>query len=187
MENSNNPLSLNEGNKSDLLIIAKWLKFFAILMLVMAGLMIFASIFMIFMGGTAEGMLGDSGILGKLGLVGVGVIYLLFALLYIYPALKMKDSAKGFKEGILHSDQASLDSGFKNLRQQYKFWGIVTIILLALYALIIVGALIYGGLAASKMGSVNTAPVDMTEIESMNDSFLEVAMEDTSAVAAPSN
>lgn len=160
----NTQLIINENNKANLLIIAKWLKFFAILMFLMTGLMVLIALGLMIMGGSLP-MLGDSGIGATVGFVGIGVIYLILAFLYVYPSLKMYRSSNDFKNALLNNQQTSLDSGFKNLMQHFRFWGIASIVIIAFYILGIIAAIGFGAYSGSKNDS---ASMEMTTEDSVD-------------------
>ena len=82
------------------------------------------------------------------GAVAMGIIYLVIAALYIYPLLKGFQFANGAKAACLSDDENELARGIKGLSSLTKFWGVLTIIILVIYALILLFALIGVGFAA---------------------------------------
>ena len=69
-------------------------------------------------------------------------VYLVFAVVYFFPVYYLFKSSVGIKQGINSGSQDVLTSGFLNLKSHYKFVGIMTIILIAVYILIIAGAIV---------------------------------------------
>ena len=54
------------------------------------------------------------------------------------------------KEGILIDDESTTTEGISKLKSFFKFWGICTIVILSLYAVILLFAII-GGVSAALM------------------------------------
>lgn len=133
-------LKITDQAKSFILETAKWAKFLAIVGFVFIGLMVLGAFFMLIAGASLPGM-GGAG-------AGVGVMYLLMALLYFFPTYYLLIFANKIKVGLTQSSQNDVDSGFENLKSTFKFMGILMIVVLGIYALFIVFALI-AGLAAS--------------------------------------
>ena len=123
-------LKLTELTKTSLLKAMKWLKFFAVLGVIGIILLIgMAVIFMI--------------IPGQMDLGGykwiVSVLYLLIALLYIYPVRKAFAIVSNTRKAINMNDQMSLELAAKDFHAVLKFCGVLTIITLVVYALILIG------------------------------------------------
>lgn len=127
-------LKITDQAKSFILETAKWAKFLAIVGFVFIGLMVLGAFFMLIAGASLPGM-GGAG-------AGVGVMYLLMALLYFFPTYYLFIFANKIKVGLTQSSQNDVDAGFENLKSTFKFMGILMIIVLGIYALFIVIALI---------------------------------------------
>lgn len=128
-----NTLIINESNTNDLLNVAKWSKFLAICGFVMSAILICIAIGMFFMGGTLLG--ASSGAPFYL----ISIIYIVMALIYVYPCLCMYQSAISLKAALTSNDQNALNQGFLQMNKYYSFMGILMIIVLAFYALAIIG------------------------------------------------
>lgn len=125
---------------------AKWSNFLAIVGLVMSGLLIFLGIgVMIFMGSIA-GASEDPNLKIFSGGFGIlyGLIYIVIAAFYVYPCLKLYGFAKKTKASLLLSDSFQLTEALSQLNAMFKFVGILTILLMGIYALIILIAMIVG-------------------------------------------
>ena len=145
-QSANNPLP--EHSKKESLIInleissflaetAKWAKFIAILMFIMAGLMVLAGIVVAVSGSVAlQKYFPLSGMLG--------VIYIVAALIYYFPAKYLYDFAAYIKQALYFNEQESLDYAFNRLKAHYKFIGILMIIALCLYVMVFIFAIIAG-------------------------------------------
>ena len=140
-------LTVNESMKADLLSAARWTKFLCIIGCIGMGLMVLVAILMFFLGSTIARAANAYPLLGG----GLGFIYLIVAAIYIYPIIKGFQFANGTKKACLYNDEAELARGFSGLSSLAKFMGILTIIVLVLYAIIIIGALFAIMIGASAM------------------------------------
>ncbi|MBA2499051.1 MAG: hypothetical protein H0V30_04940 [Chitinophagaceae bacterium] len=141
-------LSINETNRVDLADAARWARFLAIIGFIMCGLIvlvgIFAgSLFSMFMNtNEIEGMEGFGGGMPP-GFGGaMAVVYIILALIYFFPCLFLFRFANQMKTALASNEQSALNSSFQNLKSMFRFFGIVTIIMLALYAIILLIAVV---------------------------------------------
>lgn len=137
-------LRVKESAKADLLTAAKWTKFLCIVGSIGIALIVIFAIFLLGAGTVASSMFSDM----PYGAVGMGVLYLIIAALYIYPLMKGFQFASGAKAACLSDNENELARGIKGLSSLTKFCGILTIICLVIYALVILFALIGVGFAA---------------------------------------
>jgi len=145
-QSANNPLS-DQSKKESLIInieissflaeTAKWAKFIAIMMFIMAGLMVLAGIVISVSGSIA---------LQKYFPIGgmLGIVYIVIALIYYFPAKYLYDFAAYIKQALYFNEQESLDYAFNRLKAHYRFIGILMIIVLCLYIMVFVFAIIAG-------------------------------------------
>ena len=134
-----------------------WLRFIAIMMFVGMGFMV--------LGGLACGAMGvlmttgaiPAGAAGAGMLIGVGIGYLLLAVLYLFPALHLLRSARAIRElAAQPSEQAAVDA-LEGQRRFWKFSGISLIAILCLYVVAIAAALILPAIAAAQAGARQAA------------------------------
>lgn len=130
-------LELTERIKNDLLNSAKWGKFLAIIGYIGMGLLAIIGFFML-LKNTAYA--GQSPFM-NLPMRFAGIIYLIMAVIYYFPVTYLYRYAEQIKEAVLDTDQDSLSEGFYNLSRLFTFMGILTIIVLVLYALALVVAI----------------------------------------------
>lgn len=113
---------------------AKWSKFLAIVGFVICALLVLVGIF-------AGSLLADFGTLTGMGdmVSGAGavftIIYVIIALVYFFPCLYMYNFATKMKMALNTNDQNQLNSSFGNLKSCFKFMGVLTLVILCLYAL----------------------------------------------------
>ncbi len=111
--------------------IARWGKFLSIVGFVMCALLALLGIFAgsVFASlNTLEGTGFPTGIFTA--------IYIVFALLWFFPFLYLFNFSTKLQVAMRSNDQMNLNEGLKNLKSCFKFMGIMTIILLGLYALV---------------------------------------------------
>ncbi|MBL0234545.1 MAG: hypothetical protein IPQ08_12880 [Chitinophagaceae bacterium] len=65
----------------------------------------------------------------------IAVVYILFAVLYFFPCLYLLRFSSQMGAALHSDDQATMTSAFENLKSVFKFFGILTIIVLAIYIL----------------------------------------------------
>ena len=123
---------------------AKWTKFLAILGFVGIGLMVLGSLVMLF----APSSLMSNGDFPFGGKIFMMLLYLAFAVLYYFPISYLYQFSENTKKAIENNDNNAIRDAFEFLKSHYKFMGILTIILLAFYAIIIFIGLIGAGTAA---------------------------------------
>ena len=143
VENGEN-LIIDWRSKEFLKETAKWTKFLAILGFVGIGLMVLGSLVMIFVPSSLMSN-GDFPFGGKIFMM---LLYLAFAVLYYFPISYLYQFSENTKKAIENNDNNAIRDAFEFLKSHYKFMGILTIILLAFYAIIIFIGLIGAGAAA---------------------------------------
>ena len=134
-------LSLNEQAKRFLSESGKWGKFISIVGFVGIGLLV---LFGVFAGAIFSNIPGYEDIPGAL----FSVIYIVLAALYFFPVLYLYRFSTKIREALNSNNETTLQNAFESLKSHYKFIGILTLVMLGLYALAFVGGLI-GGLLAS--------------------------------------
>ncbi|MFN8363245.1 MAG: DUF5362 family protein [Cloacibacterium normanense] len=143
VENGEN-LIIDWRSKEFLKETAKWTKFLAILGFVGIGLMVLGSLVMLF----APSSLMSNGDFPFGGKIFMMLLYLAFAVLYYFPISYLYQFSENTKKAIENNDNNAIRDAFEFLKSHYKFMGILTIILLAFYAIIIFIGLIGAGTAA---------------------------------------
>ena len=143
VENGEN-LVIDWRSKEFLKETAKWTKFLAILGFVGIGLMVLGSLVMLFAPSSFM-FNGDFPFGGKIFMM---LLYLAFAVLYYFPISYLYQFSENTKKAIVNNDNNAIRDAFEFLKSHYKFMGILTIILLAFYAIMIFIGLIGAGAAA---------------------------------------
>lgn len=133
------PMIVTEEIRSYLLETAKWARMLSIVGFIGLGLMVLGALFTMIAGASMRAF-------GAGEMMGMSFIYLLFAVLYFFPIMYLYRAATGLRDGAQQGNQSSLTYGFANLKSHYKFVGILTIIVLSLYAVFALIGLIAVGL-----------------------------------------
>ena len=124
-------LSVDGASSGFLKETSRWAKFLSIVGFVMVGLMILISLSIIGLGSSnalLEASLQNAGYSSPMM---VGVIYLVMAVVSIFPYLYLFQFGSRMKAALDASDQDALNSAFSNLKSCFKFVGVFTIIMLA--------------------------------------------------------
>lgn len=119
-----------------LLETAKWGRFLAIVGYVGIVLIVIIAIVMM-TGFSALGSISDTDVPMWI----LGGVYLIMALIYYFPVSYLFRFSDRMKYGLQVKDKQAITTGFMNLKSLYKFFGIFTIVMLSLYALLLVIAL----------------------------------------------
>ena len=112
-----------------------WSKLFGVMSYILGVLMLLGGIVILFSG--VELVPGVGGFMG--------IIYILLSALYLYPGKLLLDFSKITRQALDSNDNEKFAEGFIPMGQLFKFWGVITIIMLGVYALMfligILGAL----------------------------------------------
>ncbi|QKG81055.1 DUF5362 family protein [Tenuifilum thalassicum] len=141
-QNQTNEMRINNEVKNYLIETAKWGKFLAIVGYVFLGIIV---------------------LVGLLFIVGVswlnsfsanparfaGVIYFIIALVYYFPINFLHKFSNSIRNGLESDSETMVTFGFQNLKSLFKFMGIITIIVLAIYVLFFLIAIVTGLAIAS--------------------------------------
>ncbi len=133
-------------SKTDLLLEAqaevylgetsKWAKFLAIIGFIFMGFMVLGS-FAVF------AFAGSMGSLVPFPMAGVGFLYLVLAGVYFFPIYYLLQFANKTKLALANKSTQSLTESMKYIKSHYKFMGIFTIVMLAMYPIGIIVAIIF--------------------------------------------
>ncbi|MES1222910.1 MAG: DUF5362 family protein [Bacteroidota bacterium] len=144
-------LSIDPAAKAHLSEAARWARFLAIVGFVIIGLIVIVGVFVgALFGSMTRGLAGND--LNNVGAAGgvmgsfLIVIYICAAALYFFPCLFLFRFATKMKTALAANDQETLNTSFQNLKKLFRFVGIMTIIVLAFYAIILVFGLLGAGL-----------------------------------------
>jgi hypothetical protein len=134
----NNDLQLSPHGLSYLTESAKWGKFLAILGFILCGIMVVVAFVL-------------PSVITKLppyntvpsaysaGMrIGITVLYFLCAVLLFFPSLYLHKFSTKMQLAVKSTSQENFDESLMNLKSMFKFYGILTIVLLSFYALVFI-------------------------------------------------
>ena len=123
---------------------AKWGNFLAIIGFIMAGMMVIAGIFMGIAMGAVGAMSGfeDAGI-GFPPML-FSLFYIVLAVLYFFPTLYLYRFAAKTKSAVAKGDSIEMEDAFENLKSMFRFFGIMTIVMIGLYVVGIFVSIAFG-------------------------------------------
>ena len=81
----------------------------------------------------------------------LAVFYILIGIVHFFFSLYLYQFGDKIKKGVMFTDTVHLTSAFEKLKSFFKLWGIITIVVLCLYALLIICVVIAGIAGASMM------------------------------------
>ena len=129
---------------------AQWANFIAIIGFIVTGFIVLGAIFvgsMFSMMARINPMMAYPTWMGT----ALSVFYLFFALFNFFFSLYIYQFADRAKKGVLYNNAQEITTALSKLKSFFKLWGIVTIVIIALYAFIFVFAII-AGIGAASMG-----------------------------------
>lgn len=126
-------LIITESIKNSLLAASKWLNFLTILAIIGAAFIGIAGICLLLI--PMAGM-------ERSGAIGIGIIYIILALVYIYPIKKSLSAIRNTQDALYASRQESLDTAATNIHELLRYLGIMSIVILSIYALIFIIAMV---------------------------------------------
>ncbi|AXB55320.1 DUF5362 family protein [Flavobacterium fluviale] len=136
-------LQLDSTAKDFLKETAKWAYFLSIIGFIGIGFLLLIAVF----AGTIFSALGTMQGMGGMGAsfgAAMGAAYFLMAALYFFPVYYLFKFSSNAKKAFRDNDSAALTESFGYLKSHYKFFGILMIILLSIYALFFVFAILGG-------------------------------------------
>jgi hypothetical protein len=135
-------LQLDQPSTAYLGEAAKWAKFLAIMGFIFCAFMLIAALFA---GSMMSAMISSAG--ANFGMFGSGfitILYLFGAALYFFPCLFLFRFASQMQDAIRNHEQNKLHGSFKNLKSCFRFLGILTIVVIAIYILLFIGVMVVG-------------------------------------------
>lgn len=139
-----NTLSVDKTGQQYLQETAKWARFLAIVGFVLTGIIVLAAIFA---GTIMSTLAATSASLGFFPSAGITFIYLILAGLYFFPCLFLFQSSQKLMAALQSGDSEALTSAFEKLKNFFRFVGIMTLVMISLYALMLVFLILGGGIA----------------------------------------
>lgn len=134
-------LSIDPVTKAHLAETARWARFLSIVGFVLLGLMILVGISVALFVGRPLDTYGGNSVFDAFS-VGMSFMYLIAAVIWFFPLLFLFRFASRMKTALNGNDQNALNTSFGNLKSCFRYVGVITIIVFALYALALVFAIV---------------------------------------------
>lgn len=129
----------------------KWANFLGIVGFVLTGLIVIIALFAGTMMASLSTFSAGAGAAAGMGGL-LTVIYLVIAVVYFFFSLYLYQFGSQVKKGLMYVDSETVTIALGKLKSFFKLWGILTIVVLSLYALMIIIVIIFGMSAGSMMG-----------------------------------
>ena len=119
---------------------ARWARFLSILGFILCGLLVLMGVFM---GSVVSSAFGDTmGAGSYFGGTFFTALYIVIALLYFFPCLYLYQFGSRMRNALQSNDQAQLSFSLKSLKSCFRYFGIMAIVVMGLYALALIAAVI---------------------------------------------
>lgn len=128
---------------------SKWAKFLAIIGFIGVGILALLGIFLTITLTFTQRM-APSVFPFPMGLL--GLIYIVFAAINFFPALYLYQFSESTKRALYLRETASMTDAMNNLKRVFKYFGIMTIVVIAMYILAMIFALIMFATTFSHLG-----------------------------------
>ena len=143
--NSGPTLILSPEAQTYLREAARWASFLSIVGFIFCVLILIMSLMI----GTTTTLMSrmmpsNSGVPVGIGGSFVSILYILLDILYFFFPLYLYRFANRVKKGIVFQDSAHVTRATESLKSFFKLWGIVTVIVIAIYAIIFLFVIVAG-------------------------------------------
>ncbi len=115
----------------------KWTKFLSIIIFISCGLFIIFGLFFSFIMGRLLLQTTQSPEPGFQA--AMTLFYIIIAVIYFFPGLYLYKFSPNLEEALINNNQEVLTTATKNLNRFFKYIGILTIVMLVIYALALLG------------------------------------------------
>ena len=127
---------------------AKWAKFLGIVGFILVGFLVlgafFAGAFINFMNLNERNGSGENPLNSGAFSIGMAIYFLLIALLYFFPSLYLYQFGTKTRQALYNNEQPDFQMAFSRLKSFFKFFGILTAVMLVMYAVAMIMMLIFG-------------------------------------------
>lgn len=138
----NKGITLSDDALRQISQTAKWAQFLAIIGFVLTALIVVAGLFMGSFMSIFKEMGGGTTPMPRMPFMALSVIYVILGGVYFIPSWFLYKFSTETRKALFGSDEEILTQAFANLRRTFKFLGIMTIVIIGLYALVIIAVTI---------------------------------------------
>src|SRR6478735_2092074 len=143
-----NNLTVEPEIKNYLLEAAKWARFMGIVGYVFVGLLVigafFVGAFMRFLAKTSPAEAANNPANSGVFAIVMGAYFIIIALIYYFPSRYLHQFGVNTILALRHNEQISFTQAFSRLISFFKFFGILTLIVLVFYGIWLVFFLVFG-------------------------------------------
>lgn len=154
-----NNLAVNPEIKNYLIEAAKWARFMGLVGYVFVGLLVVGafsvSAFMNFVSKRSPTGLAENPAASTAFTVAMGAYFLVIALVYYFPSRYLHQFGVKTILALRHNEQISFTHAFSQLKSFFKFFGILTLIVLVFYGLGLLFLIVFGVFMANPQTSAN--------------------------------
>lgn len=138
----NNDLQVSPQGLSYLTECARWGKFLAIMGFILSGFLVIIAFIIpaVFTELPPYNTMPSSFSSGMK--VGMTIVYLILALMMFFPCFYLYKFSVKMQSAVKTVSQENFDESLMSLKSMFKFYGVFTIVILSVYALIIIGTII---------------------------------------------
>lgn len=140
---TDSPLTITPESELYLKSSASWASFLSIIGFVGITFMIIVGIFSL----TMSSFLSDFSDFSKVNMTGIGIVYLIMAIFYIFPTYYLFQFGDKMKTALKNHIQSDMDESLKKLKSMFKFIGIMTVIAICISIASIVFAITVLGMS----------------------------------------
>jgi len=137
-ESHPSPLGINQTMRSYFAEMAKWGKLMAIVGFIVLAFIILGGIALLL----GSSMLGSQSVelsqLAGFPLKLFGALYLLIGVFYFFPTYYLLKFSDLMRASLRSNDESLMTSSFENLKSLFKFMGIITVVIIAIYLLMFI-------------------------------------------------
>jgi len=141
-QEANQKIELTTDSIHSLDTIWRWASFFSILGFLGIAMLVILGIAMVFFLSAF-----DNGMIGSSVKYIIMVVYIVLGAIYFYPILLLFRFSRWTKKAIVNKSSLDFSLALKNLKGHFQYVGIMTIILFALYFIIIIGVVAFKAIA----------------------------------------
>ncbi len=138
---ANQKIELTTDSINSLDTIWRWASFFSILGFIGIAFIIIVGIVMGVVFSTIDSSLGAG--VGSL----IMIIYIILGVVYFYPILLLFRFSRWTKKAIQNNSSLDFSLALKNLKGHFQYVGIMTIVVFALYFIILIGFIVFKAIA----------------------------------------
>ncbi|RYZ48740.1 MAG: hypothetical protein EOP49_17870 [Sphingobacteriales bacterium] len=128
---------IDEVGKAHMLETARWARFLAIVNIIMISLMVIIVVLVAYANGSDFAQTFGPQVGMGFGIASL-VFYILLVLLFMYPLVGLLRFSNKIRPALETGNAELFNESFRNLKNVFKFFGILTIALLAIYGIMIV-------------------------------------------------